>query len=160
VDCNKCLLFNVLTNKRHNKKGVIFLNVNYSFIDFIKFITKSHITFLDELNVETVNKSASYHKMFKLEHDYVKDFILKLDDDKIYVITPFISINCRYDEPYLNLSQPFFVTNQSNYNLIYDYLYEQLEKALIDFEMDDSYWFLFFKFTPVDLDSDKILMNN
>jgi hypothetical protein len=92
--------------------------------------------------------------MLKLEQFLIKDFILKLEDDSIYTILPFISINCKLNDPYVNLSRQFLVTKKSNYNLIHNFLVTQLETFKSDFNIDDlDNYYLIFKYKKVELDN-------
>jgi hypothetical protein len=104
-----------------------------------------------------INKSGKcyFHKMFRLEQENIKDFILKLDKNDIFMITPYLSVNCKINDPYINLSRQFLVTNNSNYNLIYEFMLTQFETFLNDFNIDvinDNYYFLIFKHKRVELD--------
>lgn len=64
-----------------------------------------------------------------------------------------ISINRRYNDPYLTLSRQFLTTNESNPILISDYILEQFEKAKEDFEFHNDNYFLILKYKPVYLDN-------
>jgi hypothetical protein len=66
--------------------------------------------------------------MFRLEHDNIKNFILELNNEQIFMINPILSIDCKLSKPYLNLSRQFLVHNQCNYNLIHEYLYDPIKK--------------------------------
>jgi hypothetical protein len=89
-----------------------------------KYLSTNDISFLVNfdrtINIDKSGKS-NFHRIFKFEQSDIKDFVLKLDDNKIYMINPSISVNCKLNDPYVNLSRQFLITNQSNYNLIYDY---------------------------------------
>ena len=128
-----------------------------NFDTFMRSISKSKITFLIDLdktiNVNKEGKSR-FHKMFLLEFDYIKDFIMGLDD-QVYMITPFVSTNCRLDLPYVNVSRQFLVTRDSNFTLIHNFLYDQLEMFKANFNMDDindDRYFLLFKYKSVQVD--------
>ena len=84
-----------------------------------------------------IKKQCYFHKMFRLEQDYIKNFIFELEDNELYVITPLISVNCRLNDPYLNLSRQFLVNNQSNHKLIHNFLYIQIDTFKNDFYIDD-----------------------
>jgi hypothetical protein len=71
------------------------------------------------------------------------------------MINPFISVNCKLNDPYLNLSRQFLVTKNSNYNLIHDFLFNRIETFLDDFgieEINENNYFLIFKYKKVELD--------
>lgn len=121
-----------------------------------KYITTEYISFLMDIdkhiNIDKIGK-YSYHKIDNGEIDRIKDFILSLDNNEIYILMPFISINCKIGDPYLTLSKQFLVTNQSNYVLIHDFLSKNLNIAIEDFNMNllDNY-FLIFKYKKVKLE--------
>lgn len=124
----------------------VLMNIN----NIKNYISKNDISFLIDfdrtIDIDKSGKCA-FHRMFRLEHDPIKDFILKLDNDQIYLIDPYISVNCKLNDPYLNLSKRFLVTNKSDYNLIYSYLENQLAIFLEDFDIDIieiNYYFLIF----------------
>jgi hypothetical protein len=97
-----------------------------------KYISTNDISFLVNfdrtINIDK-NGKCDFYRMFKIDREHIKQFILNLEDNKIYMINPFISINCRLFDPYLNLSRQFLVTNQSNHEIIHDYLFTQYESA-------------------------------
>jgi hypothetical protein len=78
-------------------------------------------------------------------------FVNNLKDDEIYLVNPLISINCRYNEPYLTLSRQFLVSNDSNSALIKTYLTNKINQAEEDFEFDLDNFFLIFKYKSVKL---------
>lgn len=104
-----------------------------------QYLTTNEISFLIDFDKTiNINKSSKckFHKMFKLQVESIRDFIMELDEDKIYMITPFISVNCRLNDPYLNLSRQFLISNNSNSNLIHDFLYSQLETFKNNFQLN------------------------
>lgn len=119
------------------------------------YISEKDITFLIDVDKTIhINKMGKYHyhKIFTLNIEALKDFILTLDNDKIYMIMPFISVNCRIVDPYLTLSRQFLLSNQSNYSIIHDYLWSQFEIALRDFgidEINNSDFYLILKYKSV-----------
>lgn len=121
-----------------------------------KYITTNDISFLANIDrVIDVNKNGKtmYFKMFRISHYDIQNFILSLDTHKIYMANPFITINCKYDDPIIALSRPFLITNESNPKIIYDHLITQFEKANNDFNMDMGYeYFMMFSYKSVDLD--------
>jgi hypothetical protein len=129
------------------------MKINFEKIS--KCLSTNDLSFLTDfdqtINIEKSGKS-NFVKFFTIEQFEIKDFILKLENNKIYVINPFISVNCKLNDPYLNLSRQFLVTSKSNYNLINDFLLDQLETARNDFNFEDNYYFLIFKYKSVELD--------
>jgi hypothetical protein len=70
---------------------------------------------------------------------------------------PFISINCRLNDPFLTLSRQFLISNQSNYVTIINYLNSQLQIALRDFGIDlnHSEFYLILKYKKVQFQNRK-----
>jgi hypothetical protein len=105
-----------------------------------QYISKNNITFLVDIdksiNVNKFGKSY-YQKFFRIDLDLIKNFINIIEDNKIFLVFPLISVSCRIDTPYLNLSRQFLITNKSNPNLIYDFINCQLDLAYSDFGMDN-----------------------
>jgi hypothetical protein len=121
-----------------------------------KYITTNEISFLADFDrtIEINKKGKSmYFKMYRITYYNIADFILNLDNDKIYIANPFISINCIYEDPTIGLSRAFLITNESNPKIIYDYLFSKFQKANDDFNMDmESQYFLIFSYKSIDLD--------
>jgi hypothetical protein len=49
----------------------------------------------------------------------------KIQDNNIFLIFPFVTASTNLKDPYLRLSEPFLVTNQSNSYLITNFLIDQ-----------------------------------
>lgn len=62
--------------------------------------------------------------MFTLDFKILKIsfFIRRRSKFKFFIKIPFITINYRLNDPFLTLSRQFLVSNNSNYNLIHQYL--------------------------------------
>ena len=103
-----------------------------------KHLTINSISFLADSNLKFNICECTYHTIFMMDHKNIKNFIRGLNNDKIFIVSPFISINCKTNDPYVNLSRQFLITNESNYNLIYDYLFNQSETFFNDFEIDED----------------------
>lgn len=115
-----------------------------------KHLTIDNITFLNNINQNiNVDKSEKnyFFKIFGLNFDQISNFIYNIRDEEVVLIEPFISIKCNTNTPYLTLSEPFLVTNNSTPDIIQDYLYDKIEEAGGDFEFDHEKldYFLFFK---------------
>lgn len=122
-----------------------------------KYISTRDITFMMDIDKAIqVNKIGKYYyrKFFYNYTDTIKEFILTLENDKIYVVIPFISVNCKLNDPFITLSKQFLISNQSNYVTIIDYLNSQLTIALSDFGIDAENldFYLILKFKVVTLD--------
>ena len=125
-----------------------------------KFISTRNITFLMDIDKAiNVNKNGKYyyHKFFYNDLDSIKDFILRLDTDNIYLIMPFISVNCKLNDPFITLSKQFLISNESNYLIIINYLNNQLSIALQDFgiEIENLDLYLIFKYKRITLEDRK-----
>jgi hypothetical protein len=120
-----------------------------------KYLSTNNISFLINLD-KTINIDKSgksyYYKIYRIELNEIKNFVLNLKENEVYIVNPIISINCKHNDPYLTLSRQFLITNKSNPNLIYNYLMDQLEIASNDFQFHDDYYFLIFKYKKVQLD--------
>jgi hypothetical protein len=86
-----------------------------------KYISVNEITFYKTDN------SYNYYHMFRLDREFIKNFIPSLDDDYIYSMEAIVSINTKSDEPYLSLCPKILITNKSDYKIIHNYLYGQYE---------------------------------
>jgi hypothetical protein len=108
------------------------IKIKMNFNHMKNYISVHDISFLVNFDrTIDINKSgkSDFYKMFRINQEHIKDFILNLFDNKIYMINPFISINCRINDPYINLSRQFLITNKSNHKIVHDYLFNQFEKA-------------------------------
>jgi hypothetical protein len=118
-------------------------------LDQIKrFLSTNNISYLVDFDkrIDIDKRSKAYYfKMFNIQLEHITNFIYNLDINEVYLINPMISINCRHNQPYLNLSRQFLLTNGSNPILIHDYLLTQFKIAQDDFEFDNNYYFLLFK---------------
>jgi len=127
------------------------INLNY----IKRYISTNDISFLIDFD-KTINIDKSgkiyYARMFRIELELITKFINDLDQDEIYLINPMISINCRYNEPYLTLSRQFLVSDKSNPVLIANYLISQFCIAKEDFDFQTNNYFLIFKYKKVKLD--------
>jgi hypothetical protein len=120
-----------------------------------QYLSVNDISFLIDfdktINIDKRGK-AYYFKSFRVDLDALTNFISNLQDNQVYLINPFISINCRHNDPYLTMSRQFLITNNSNIMLINNYLINQLAIAKEDFDYHDDYYFLIFKYKTVELD--------
>jgi hypothetical protein len=125
-------------------------------IDTIKKnVTTKNITFLVDFD-KTINIDKSgkyyYYKIYMGSSDGIDIFLRNLKDDEIYLVNPLISINCRYNEPYLTLSRQFLISNESNHTLIHKFMGTKFNQAENDYEFDVDNFFLVFKYKSVKLE--------
>lgn len=121
--------------------------------EIIKNISIRDISFVFEVNKKIdINKfdKPYYFEMFRIELDYITNFINNLRDNEVYLINPKISIN-HTSNPYLSLSNQFLVTNNSNPELITNFLNFRLDIAREDFKFVNDYYWLIFKYKRVEL---------
>ena len=110
-------------------------------ITFITFLMELH----EKFNIN-IKKKCYFHKMFRLEHDYIKnfifeldyfyDFVTSLDSNTLYSVIPMIITNNELNKPYMVLSRTILVTKYSNYKEIHHYTFAKYQEALKDFNID------------------------
>jgi hypothetical protein len=124
--------------------------------NLINYISTNHISFLIDfdktINIDKSGK-AYYFKSVNIDVNNINNFILNLEDEEIFLINPFISMESKIRDPQLNLSRQFLISNKSNPNLITAYLNKQLEIAqnTFGFELEYDNFFLIFKYKKVEL---------
>jgi len=121
--------------------------------EIINNISTRDISFVFEVNKKIdINKfdKPYYFEMFRIELDYITNFINNLRDNEVYLINPKISVN-NTTNPYLTLSSQFLVTNKSNPELITNFLNFRLDMARDDFKFEVDYYWLIFKYKKVEL---------
>lgn len=107
--------------------------------NIFKLISTKEISFLKDLDRRiTINKngrfiydsnSYNFEDFLELNPNNTSRFLKQLNDNKIYTLIPFISINNKVDEPYIILSQQILVTNRSNGLLISNYINIKIEQS-------------------------------
>ena len=129
------------------------MNIHKTVYDLI---SKKDIAFLYEINHKLkINKYGryKYFKMNNFELDNVKNFILNLDHDKIYILIPIISVNDRSDEPYTVLSQQILITRNSTPVLLSNFIDRKTNKAFELFNANFDYaYFTIFKYKAINID--------
>lgn len=102
-------------------------------------ISTTIITFLNELdNRIDINKSGKfcYYKCPSFETEDIQYFLKTLDDNKIYIIIPFISKNNWVNEPYIILSRQILITNKSNSLLLSNFINDKIEDTIDLYRME------------------------
>lgn len=117
----------------------------------MKNLTQENISFLYNIDKKFKYHKEYYFEMFRIDLDLINEFISSLDNNQVYLTNPIISINCKYEDPFLTLSRQFLITNQSNPVLIYNYLLNQFKIVNIDFDISDDYYFLIFNYRKIEL---------
>jgi hypothetical protein len=108
-------------------------------------ISTKEITLLKDLDNKIViikdgkylfeSNNCSYETFLELHHNKIHKILNDLDDKKVYILIPFISINNRPDEPIIILSQQILVTNYSNSLLITNYINQKIDKSFALFNI-------------------------
>jgi hypothetical protein len=125
-----------------------------------KHISTKNISLLCELdrNLKIVKEGKfNYWKCqdTKYESDLhstsVYKYLNELDEDKIYTIIPFMTINNRPNEPYIILSQQILVTRKSSSQLIALYLNSKIQTAINLYHIQQLEFFITFKYKEVEI---------
>jgi hypothetical protein len=91
----------------------------------------NQITFLRDVpsNIKVDLTSGWRHHYFDGSITELSTFIKLIGDDKIYLLIPLFSKSKSLENATLNLSEPFFVNNESNPNLIIQFILEQFKSS-------------------------------
>jgi hypothetical protein len=88
--------------------------------------------------------------MNEFNNSKVWNFLNELEDNKVYILIPFISANNRPDEPYIILSQQILITNNSNSLLISNYINNKINETINLYNINNlENKTLIFKYKPV-----------
>ena len=136
----------------NNKNKILELNQK-----IFEFISTKNISLLKDLDQKINIIKHGKFKYYKMVNDLIlediKNFINNLDDDKLYTLIPFISINDRYDEPFMVLSQQILITRKSNPILLINYIDNKTQDAfsLFNAKFDTNYHTIF-KYKSIEID--------
>ena len=131
--------------------------------NFKKSLSTTDISFLVDID-KTIDidkrGKAYYFRIFGLNMDQITNFIDNIRNNDVFLINPFITISRTLNDPTLNLSRQFLVTNNSNPKIITNYLYDQLENAAdqFEFEHEEKDYYLIFKYKKVYIDYKSFLL--
>ena len=91
----------------------------------------NQITFLSDVpsNIKVDLTSGWRHHYFDGSITELSTFIKLIGDDKIYLLIPLFSKSKSLQNATLNLSEPFFVNNESNPSLIIQFILEQFKSS-------------------------------
>jgi hypothetical protein len=115
----------------------------------LRMISTNDITMLKDINnLITINKTGQFKFCYipSLEIVGLINFISKLEKDSIYTVIPVISMFGKENDPQIILSKQILVFNNSSSKLIHDYLNYKLDRAIIDFginNLDNGKYFQF-----------------
>ena len=126
-----------------NLKILIFGDTLYK-LAFIFPFSINKITYLDDI-YSTDNKYIYYfrniNRFYLMDKNEVADFLLNLDNSKIYLITfEFVISWLQYEEdsPVLNLSKPILITKDSNPSLISKFILSKIRLACDNYYLDEE----------------------
>ena len=110
------------------------INTNFTTtkIDFLNDIDKS-------IQIDNKSEKYFYLKITNWDLYIINLFIEGIPDNHIFTVFPFITTSGYLKDPYLRLSDHFLVTNQSNAELISEFLNKQWNNT--DFNTDKGVTF-------------------
>jgi hypothetical protein len=125
---------------------------NYNYL--IKNTTSHHITFLSDINNLIKFDKRGKFKYFYIPYNnfkLIENFIYSLNINHIFTLIPLISIYGKEGDPHLVLSKQILVTRDSNPSLINDFVNIQLDKTILDFDvnLDNKFHYLIFKYKKI-----------
>jgi hypothetical protein len=137
------------------------LEMNQKLFDLISV---KEISFINEIDyrIDIIkNGKFKHYRFFCIDEYHIKNFLNNLDDNKVYSLIPFISINQRIDQPYMVLSQTILVTKQSNHLLIYNYLHNKIDDFVNLFNIDSlNAYYTIFKYKSVEINFNEYIKFN
>jgi hypothetical protein len=117
----------------------------------INNLSRYEISFLSTIDKKfSLNKSSRYKYLHLDSWNLFQICMLlsKIQDNNIFLIFPFVTASTNLKDPYLRLSEPFLVTNQSNSYLITNFLIDQWNNSNFEVLGDNRCWFNL-KYKPV-----------
>jgi hypothetical protein len=116
---------------------------------------ENKITLLKDVSKNIIIYKKGEYKYFQIpliQFEGIENFLLNLDNDKIYILIPFISPHGNINDPILVLSKQLLITKNSNPRIVLEFLADQLDKAIIDFGFSElNKYYLVFKYKAVTL---------
>lgn len=108
-----------------------------------------------------VNKHINIDKRGKFSYFYIPCFELKyfisftskLDNNSLFTVIPLISPFGKDGDPHLILSKQILMTSYSSPVLIDEFLNNQLDKAILDFDLDlnNKFFYIILKFKKIEI---------
>lgn len=117
-------------------------------LGYILPFSVNKITYLDEYFDKSQThifyaRNSKYIKFIYLDSKEIKDFLINLEDDKVYVVTfDLIFSWITYDygsNPFIILSKPILVTNQSNPLLISNFIHKRIITVSEIYSLDQDF---------------------
>jgi len=116
---------------------------------------ENKITFLKDVSKNIFIYKKGEYKYFQIpliQFEGIENFLVNLDNDKLFILIPFISPYCNLNDPILVLSKQILITKNSNPRIVLEFLADQLDKAIIDFGFSElNKYYLVFKYKAVTL---------
>lgn len=105
----------------------------------------NQITFLRDVpsNIKVDLTSGWRHHYFDGSVIELSTFIKLIGDEKIYLLIPLFSKSKSLENATLNLSEPFFVNNESNPGLIIQFILEQWKSSGFEIKAGSTITFSF-----------------
>lgn len=123
----------------------------------LEYVSTEKVNFLIDLD-KTINADKTgkclHYQMFRLDNFHINNFLSNLDPEKLFIVMPLISINCKIDKPYLTLSRQILCSSQSDSKTIFNYLDSQLNNYFNEIKIDkfeDDYYYTIFKYKSISL---------
>jgi hypothetical protein len=108
-------------------------------------LPRNQIIFLRDVpsNIQVDKTSGWRHHYFDGSITELSIFIKLIGDGKTYLIIPLFSNSKSLQSATLNLSEPFFVNNESNPGLIIKFILEQWESSGFEIKLGNTITFSF-----------------
>jgi hypothetical protein len=123
--------------------------------EIIKKHFENKITLLKDVSKNIIIYKKGEYKYFQIpliQFEGIENFLLNLDNDKIYILIPFISPYGNINDPILVLSKKLLITKNSNPRIVLEFLSDQLDKSITDFGFSElNKYYLVFKYKAVTL---------
>jgi hypothetical protein len=124
-----------------------------------ELISTKEITFLKDLdNRILIHKNGKFYYNSnicnsELDYSIIKDFLSKLEFNKIYTLIPYLSINNKTDEPYIILSKQILISKASDSFILYDYIDDKIKETINLYNIDQlENFYIIFKFKQVNIE--------
>lgn len=144
----------LLTNTKQNIMTFI-EKVKEMQTKMFEIISTKEITYLKDLDKRIkINKFGRYNywRISEIRNYKIWNFLNELEDNKVYILIPYISANDRRDEPFIVLSQQILITSNSNSLLINDYINNKILNTVNLYNITVLNGVLLFKYKSVKIE--------
>jgi hypothetical protein len=107
-------------------------NINQMNDNILKVFSSKQVSFLADVNKSIqINKYGEfkYFNIFRINSTDIQNFLLNLDNQKVYTVIPIMSINKSVDDPFVTLSKQILVTRYSNPKIITQFLVNKINRT-------------------------------